>query len=501
MTEQEGQRSFGHAEEAADAHRALVYSVCRRYLRQREDIEDVAQEIFLKQAKYAASGGKTGPGWLWTAAYTSCIDFVRREESQRRREMGLLHAPANDPEQMFRREAIRQRVAEALLQLDVASRELIVARFYRKAPLRVIASEMGLSVPTMSRRTTAALEMLAAALTDMGINDIDGPGLAEHFGDPGVCAIDRECDGLRFSPDWAQVARNWTQSNGTESLLPGWSRPIRVGLLISWRTTQMWITTLRAYTPPDEQVLSARLFAHPGLQLVAIAEPGTTHLGPIERTVREHELTGGLIDASNAEELRTLDVIVLGRNFVMDDAIARAINQAVRGGTGLLNEYWTQQGFNQVHNSDARDLMLSDSPIYCYHSPRFCGAQSTATVHAEDDRLLPGLKLGMRLMIRECGPAYRPRAGARVIFTRDKLVQPDEHGLSDVGPLPLPGYLLGELGRGRVAVVHCWPHTQLTSYLSIPAEHYFLQLLCWLAAERRGELTNAMDRRPIALQR
>jgi RNA polymerase sigma factor (sigma-70 family) len=466
------------------AYRPLVLSVCRRYLRKPEDIMDASQETYLKLIKHVASGHQLTGGWIWTAAYTTCVDFVRRSTAERRKREESVYSAMADAGEMLLREAVRRRVGDALLQLDSSTRELIVARFYRKMPLRQVSQQMGMSVATMSRRTTAGLAALAEVLRDMGIHDIDGPGLAEHFGALGSTTIDAECDGLRFAPDWECVAQLWQTPPRSTGLLPGWSRPIRVGFMISWRTTQMWITTLRAYSTPEEQLLSANSLSHPGLQLVAIAEPGTTHLGLVERTVREHELTGGLVDASCAEELQTLDVIVLGRNFVMDDAVARAIKAAVRSGTGLLNEYWTQHGFGRVHNVDVWELMLSRSPIYCYHSPTFCGSQNTATVRAEDSVLLPGLKTGTSLMVRECGPAYLPSEGTRVILTRDKIVQPNEHGLAGVGELPLPGYMLGQLGNGRVAVVHCWPHQALVPYLSVPAEQYFLNLLAWLATGR-----------------
>lgn len=466
------------------AYWPLVLSVCRRYLRRPEDVEDVAQETYLKLAQRLASGGSAHAGWIWTVAYSSCVDFVRRTEAERRRKEGFVHAAGPDAEELLKHQAINQRVGDALLELDDSARQLIVARFYRKTPLRVIAEQMGLSVPTMSRRSNLALQQLSQVLRDMGIKDADGPGLAEHFGAFGTAGIDDDCDGLRFCPDWGSIAEMWATKRSAEALLPGWSRPLRVGLLISWQTTQMWIHTLRAYSTPEEQLLSAKSLAHPGLQLVAIAEPGTTHLGLVERTIREHELTGGLIDASRADEMQSLDVIVLGRNFVMDDAVARAINQAVHGGTGLLNEYWTQRGFNRIDNPDVWDLMLSRSPIYCFHSPRFCGALSTATVWAEDAAVLPGLKIGMSLTVRECGPAYLAREGSRTLVTRDRMIQPAEHGLAGVGELPLPGYILGQVGRGRAAVVHCWPHQWLIRYLSIPAEQYFLNLLRWLAAGR-----------------
>ena len=70
-------------ESALAAYRPLVLSVCRRYLQTPEDILDVSQETYLKLAKHVASGGMPTSGWIWTAAYTSCVDFVRRAMAER----------------------------------------------------------------------------------------------------------------------------------------------------------------------------------------------------------------------------------------------------------------------------------------------------------------------------------------------------------------------------------------------------------------------------------
>ena len=52
-------------------------------------------------------------------------------------------------------------------------------------------------------------------------------------------------------------------------------------------------------------------------------------------------MTAGLVDATDVEGLKTLDVILLGINFAMAPGAAAALHEAVRSGVGLLNEWWT----------------------------------------------------------------------------------------------------------------------------------------------------------------
>lgn len=126
-------------------------------------------------------------------------------------------------------------------------------------------------------------------------------------------------EGLRFAPDWQSVAAAATTISSLGALtdgvsstagdaargvvpaayLPGWSRPMRVGILVSY---------LSVITPgyggllmhPEHQVETAGLLLHPGVQLVGIAERGSTRRATIERLMRDYDLTAGLIDASDA---------------------------------------------------------------------------------------------------------------------------------------------------------------------------------------------------------
>jgi RNA polymerase sigma factor (sigma-70 family) len=148
----------------------LVGSVCRRYLRRRQDIEDAIQDTFVKMVSHGMD--PTCPrlaGWLSAAAHTSCIDQLRRAGSEQRRRSGWsrIHSTPDDNAPVHRE--LCQHVEEALLQLDEPSRRLLVERFYDQTSLRVIAGRAGVSVSTASRWGTTALQALAGILHDMGL--------------------------------------------------------------------------------------------------------------------------------------------------------------------------------------------------------------------------------------------------------------------------------------------------------------------------------------------
>jgi hypothetical protein len=241
----------------------------------------------------------------------------------------------------------------------------------------------------------------------------------------------------------------------------------------------------RMYGNTTSQVHSTAFFPPDGLRLVGVVEPGTVHRGIVERTIRDHGILGGLIEADDVAALQTLDVLLLGVNYSMTVPIFAAINRAVRGGMGLLNEYWTGSHVGSCADINMRELMLADSNSYNYHMPGECGALLPATVLREHP-LLPGVKAGTTMRVRGCGPVYRVMSTAQVLITKDYYVQPQEHGLPDVRPMQMPCYILGQLGRGRVVVNHLMPHQGFIRELGVGCEEYFTNLLRWLAGHNEG---------------
>jgi len=305
-------------------------------------------------------------------------------------------------------------------------------------------------------------------------------------------------DGLRFAPDWRApaLARQPLHNSDIQiPYLPGWQRPIRLGVLVSLKSLKVPVEAIanKEQQQPDGQVWTTQAIVHPGIQMVGIVEPRTSCHGAIERTLRDFELTAGLIDGTDLDALRTLDVILLGVNYAMDAKVAAAFNAVVHEGVGLLNDFWTN-----VYSSDdanTMDLMLASSPVRRHHIQPKCGTPLSATV-IEEHPLLPGLRRGNSYSVYGCGPLYRVKEDAKVLIAKDRVIQPHEHGIPGLGPAQMPVYIVGRLGRGRVVVANVINHPNFAKATALPSD-YLYRLLSYLAEPRRLQ-QNFWDIAPAA---
>ena len=65
-----------------DRYRAFVFTIVLRYIKSREDAEEVAQDIFVKAFRSLADfkGASKFSTWLYTVTTTSCLTFLRKKK-------------------------------------------------------------------------------------------------------------------------------------------------------------------------------------------------------------------------------------------------------------------------------------------------------------------------------------------------------------------------------------------------------------------------------------
>jgi hypothetical protein len=71
-------------------------------------------------------------------------------------------------------------------------------------------------------------------------------------------------------------------------------------------------------------------------------------------------------------------------------------------------------------------------------------------------------------------------------MTKGPILQPHEHGVSGLGPMTLPAFIVGNLGKGRVVVSNLFSQFELSAHLSVGPQQYLLRLLSWLAQPHQG---------------
>ena len=67
-----------------DRHRNLVFTISLRYLKTREDAEEVAQDVFVKAFRSLADfrGQSKFSTWLYTITTTTCLSFLRKKKPE-----------------------------------------------------------------------------------------------------------------------------------------------------------------------------------------------------------------------------------------------------------------------------------------------------------------------------------------------------------------------------------------------------------------------------------
>ncbi len=148
-------------------HSPRVFATARRYARRESEVEDIAQEVWVKAYQKLGSFRGEAPfeHWLMRLAVRTCYDFLRGHQRKRELSFSDLSEPENDWLERFvtqpdagseHADAARQLVERILEQLTPAGRLIITLLEIEERSVKEIAALTGWSVPLVKVRAFRA---------------------------------------------------------------------------------------------------------------------------------------------------------------------------------------------------------------------------------------------------------------------------------------------------------------------------------------------------------
>ena len=158
-----------------------VFATARRYARRESEVEDIAQEVWLKA--FQRLGGFRGDApfehWLMRLAVRTCYDFLRGHQRNREDVFSELSAPEEDWLSRFVSEpeaadeqaaAARQLVERVLEQLSPPARLIITLLEIEDRSVKEISELTGWSVPLVKVRAFRARKEMRKILARIDID-------------------------------------------------------------------------------------------------------------------------------------------------------------------------------------------------------------------------------------------------------------------------------------------------------------------------------------------
>ena len=147
-------------------HAGMVFATARRVTRDPSLAEDVAQETFLELARKGRSITESVGAWLHRVAWRRACDAVRAEVTRRRHESAAL---ALDDGHECTWEELEPAFDEALAELAVEERAVIIEHYLEGRTQTEVAGRMGLSQSSVSRLLEQSITHLRSKLKAKGL--------------------------------------------------------------------------------------------------------------------------------------------------------------------------------------------------------------------------------------------------------------------------------------------------------------------------------------------
>jgi RNA polymerase sigma factor (sigma-70 family) len=163
-------------EQVIERHQALVAGTAARMLGSNSDVEDIAQQVFIRVWKSARRYVPRAKFTTWLLKITRNLVFNELRRAKRRAQVSLQPEPGAEeislkdetnpaPDASLLEGELQQAIEEAIMQLPESQRMALVLRRYEQLSYEEIAEVLDLSVPAVKSVLFRARTELRARLS------------------------------------------------------------------------------------------------------------------------------------------------------------------------------------------------------------------------------------------------------------------------------------------------------------------------------------------------
>lgn len=160
LMERVGRGDTGAFEELVERHQTLVAGTVARMLGSNSDVEDIAQQVFIRVWKSARRYVPRAKFTTWLLKITRNLVFNELRRSKRHVHVPLQSEPGAEesslkdetnpaPDASLLENELQRAIEEAIMQLPESQRMALVLRRYEQLSYEQIAEVLGLSVPAV----------------------------------------------------------------------------------------------------------------------------------------------------------------------------------------------------------------------------------------------------------------------------------------------------------------------------------------------------------------
>jgi RNA polymerase sigma factor (sigma-70 family) len=163
-------------EKVIERHQALVAGTAARMLGSNSDVEDIAQQVFIRVWKSARRYVPRAKFTTWLLKITRNLVFNELRRAKRRAQVSLQPEPGAEeiplkdetnpaPDASLLEDELQRAIEEAIMQLPKSQRMALVLRRYEQLSYEEIAEVLDLSVPAVKSVLFRARTELRARLS------------------------------------------------------------------------------------------------------------------------------------------------------------------------------------------------------------------------------------------------------------------------------------------------------------------------------------------------